>query len=48
MKKTKIIVSTIGKIQGYIHEDILIFKDIPFVEPTFRDLCLNKLIPKSS
>jgi para-nitrobenzyl esterase len=46
LKKTEIIDTKLGKIQGYIYEGISIFKRIPFAEPPVGDLRLKNPLPK--
>lgn len=41
MKKTEIIKTDAGKIQGYIENNISIFKGIPYAEPPIGELRLN-------
>ena len=45
MKKTEIINTKTGKLQGYIEEGVQIFKGIPYAEPPICELRLNT--PKS-
>jgi len=45
IKKTKIIDTKTGKLQGYIEEGVQIFKGIPYAEPPIGELRLNA--PKS-
>jgi len=40
-KKTEIMETKAGKIQGYINKDISIFKGIPYAEPPIGELRLN-------
>jgi para-nitrobenzyl esterase len=47
-KKTKIIETNTGKLQGYIDKDISIFKGIPYAEPPIGELRLNAPVLKSS
>jgi para-nitrobenzyl esterase len=46
--KTEIIVTDAGKIQGYIDNDVLIFKGIPYAEPPIGDLRLKSPVLKQS
>jgi len=46
MKKTEIINTKTGKIQGYIGDGIQIFKGIPYAEPPIGNLRLNAPEPK--
>lgn len=46
MKKTEIITTKAGKIQGYIADGIQIFKGIPYSEPPIGDLRLNAPMAK--
>jgi para-nitrobenzyl esterase len=46
LKKTKIITTRTGKIQGYIDKEISIFQGIPYAEPPIGDLRLNAPILK--
>jgi len=46
-KKTKIIETEAGKIQGYIDKDISIFKGIPYAEPPIGELRLNAPVLKT-
>ena len=48
MKKTEIIETDAGKIQGYIDNDILVFKGIPYAEPPIGELRLNAPVLKYS
>ncbi len=48
MKKTEIINTSTGKIQGTIERDVFVFKGIPFAEPPIGDLRLNAPVPKES
>ncbi|MHA2038456.1 MAG: carboxylesterase/lipase family protein [Promethearchaeota archaeon] len=47
MKKTKIIETTTGKLQGYIDRGIEIYKGIPYAEPPIGDLRFSAPSPKS-
>ncbi|MFX0134712.1 MAG: carboxylesterase family protein, partial [Candidatus Hodarchaeota archaeon] len=47
-KKTKIIETNAGKLQGYVDKDISIFKGIPYAEPPIGELRLNAPILKTS
>jgi len=46
LRKTEIINTKLGKIQGYIYEGISIFKGIPFAEPPVGELRLHDPMPK--
>ena len=46
-KKTKIIETKAGKIQGYIDKDLLIFKGIPYAEPPIGELRLMPPVLKA-
>ena len=48
MEKTEIIEVKFGKLQGYIDEEISIFKGIPYAEPPVGELRLNAPILKKS
>ena len=48
MTKTEIIDIKTGKIQGYIKNDISIFKGIPYAEPPIGELRLNTPVAKRS
>jgi para-nitrobenzyl esterase len=47
LKKTEIIETKLGKIQGYIYEEISIFKGIPFAEPPVGELRLKNPLPRN-
>ena len=47
-KKTEIMETKAGKIQGYINKDISIFKGIPYAEPPIGELRLNSPVLKTS
>jgi len=46
LKKTEIISIKDGKVQGYIHNEISIFKGISYAEPPIGQLRLNNPVPK--
>ena len=46
MKKTSVIETKSGKVQGYIEDDIEIFKNIPFAEPPIGDLRFKAPVEK--
>jgi para-nitrobenzyl esterase len=48
MKKTEILSTEAGKIRGYIENNILVFKGIPYAEPPIGDLRFNKPVLKES
>ncbi len=48
MKKTEIIETKAGRLQGYMEDKIYIFKGIPYAEPPIGELRLNNPILKES
>ncbi|MHA2167971.1 MAG: carboxylesterase family protein, partial [Candidatus Hodarchaeales archaeon] len=48
MKKTKIIETDAGKIQGYFDNELLVFKGIPYAEPPIEKLRLKAPVLKNS
>ena len=48
MKKTEIIETKVGRLQGYMENKIYVFKGIPYAEPPIGDLRLNDPILKES
>ncbi|MHA2392144.1 MAG: carboxylesterase/lipase family protein [Promethearchaeota archaeon] len=48
MKKSDVINTQSGKVQGYIEDELIIFKGIPYAEPPVGELRLNDPIYKES